>query len=61
MQNESEKIVPRMLTIRQVAQLGILPEHALRGMRQRGELPGFECGSRFYVNLTRLIEKLEAL
>lgn len=49
---------PRMRTIRETAKLGILPEYALRKGAKRGTIPGFYAGSRFYVNLDALIEKL---
>lgn len=50
--------VPRMLTIRQTAATGILPENALRAMQRKGELPGCHCGVKYMVNLDRLIEML---
>ena len=52
---------PVILTIRQCAAAGPLPEFTLRTMQRRGELPGFQIGNRFYVNYTKLLDKLEAL
>ena len=46
------------LTIKGEAKLGIVPEHYLRAMLKRGELPGFYSGNRFYVHHEALIEKL---
>lgn len=50
--------VPRMLTIRQTAATGILPENALRAMLRKGTLPGCHCGVKYMVNFDRLIEQL---
>lgn len=47
-------------TIRQIAATGLLPEHRLRLMQKRGELPGIFAGSRFYVNEEALLRQLEA-
>ena len=48
-----------LLTIRQVAKLGILPEFTMRQMLKRGELPGIFAGTRFYVNVGLLVEQIE--
>lgn len=48
----------QFLTIRQVANTGILTEHHLRLMAKRGELPGIYAGNRFKVNYPLLVEKL---
>lgn len=48
------------MTIRQTAAAGILPEHRLRAMRSAGTLPGFLSGTRFYVNVDALAQKLRA-
>lgn len=49
---------PLLLSIRETARLGILPEHALRAGVKRGWVPGFYTGSKFLVNVTRLIDYL---
>lgn len=54
-------ITPRMLSIRQTATLGILPEHALRQMEREGRLPSMKIGNKVLVNVDRLIEQLNAL
>ena len=58
MQIDTEKLT--FLTIRGTAQLGILPEHALRAMHKAGQLPGLTIPStkRFMVNVGKLIEQL---
>ena len=52
---------PRMMTIRQVAQTGVLPEHALRQMEKQKMLPCFYIGKKCMINLDRLIEQLQQL
>lgn len=49
---------PQFLTIREVARLGILPEHALRVGVKTGVVPHFKAGNRCYVNLAKLLEVL---
>jgi hypothetical protein len=49
---------PRMLTIRETARLGILPESALRAGVKQGWVPGIYSGVKFFVNVDRLIEYL---
>ena len=48
-------------TIRQVAALGILPEHRLRVMQKAGTLPGIWSGNRFLVNVGALERRLEEM
>lgn len=45
---------PKMLTIRQVAKMGILSETALRTMAKEGRLPGILVGNRLYINFDQL-------
>ena len=54
---------PRMLTIRQVAQTGILPEHSLRLMAKAGQLPSITVGEtkKILINYDRLVEQLQQL
>lgn len=52
---------PKMLTIRQVAATGVLPEHALRQMAKRGELPSIVVGNKVLINYDRLVERLQSL
>ena len=52
---------PRMMTIRQVASTGILPEHAIRSGVKEGWVPCIRTGSRVLINLDKLIEKLNDL
>lgn len=50
----------RFLTIREVADTGILPEWALRRRLREGKLPGVYSASRFYVDAEELERMLKA-
>lgn len=49
---------PQMLTIRETAKTGILPEYALRGLVKQGKIPGIYVGTKFLVNYNRLCDWL---
>lgn len=51
--------MPEFKTIRQVAAIGILPEHRLRALVKEGRCPGIFSGSRFLINVQALAEQLE--
>lgn len=55
------KQAPRMMTIREVARTGVLPEHALRQLVKQGKVPHIMCGNRAFINYDRLLDMLEAL
>ena len=55
MQNEMNNQYPRMMTIREVAKTGLLPEHALRTMVKTGQAPHIQVGSRVLINYDKLI------
>ena len=52
---------PRMMTIREVAKTGLLPEHALRLMEKQKMLPCFYVGKKCLINYDKLIEQLQQL
>lgn len=52
---------PCLLTIRGMAKKHDLPEHLLRAMCKRGELPGFFANSRFYVHEGQALAMLDSL
>lgn len=56
----NEKI-PRMLTIRETARTGILPETALRRLAAENRLPALRVGNRLLINLDLLVEQLNGL
>lgn len=53
--------IPRMLSIRQVAREGILPEYTLRQMEKQGKLPCIYSGRKCLVNYPRLLEQLNTV
>lgn len=53
--------IPQMLTIRETAKTGILPETALRRLAAEDRLPALKVGNRLLVNLDLLIEQLNGL
>ena len=50
---------PVFMSIRQIAQTKLLPEHILRKWQKAGKLPGFYSGKKFLVNYTILVQELE--
>lgn len=52
---------PRMMTIRQVAATGILPENALRTLGRQGRLPSIKVGNVLYINFDLLCEQFNNL
>ena len=50
-----------MLTIRQVAATGLLPETALRRLAAEDRLPALKVGNRMLINFDLLVEQLNAL
>ena len=51
--------IPRFVTITQAAKMGVMSVYSLRLMLKQGQLPGYYAGTRFYINLDRLLEQLE--
>ena len=50
-----------MMTIRETARTGILPETALRRLAAENRLPALKVGNRLLVNFDLLVEQLNAL
>lgn len=59
MENQVNVRIPRLMTIRETAKAGILPEHRIRQMQKQGKLPGIYSGSKFLVNAEMLIALVE--
>jgi len=59
MENFTDVRIPRLLTIRQTAKAGILPENRLRQMQHQGKLPGIYSGNKFLVNAEMLVQMVE--
>lgn len=58
MEANTQYRIPRMMTIRQIAKTGLLPEHALRRMVNTGEIPSIKAGNKNLINYDRLVEML---
>jgi len=52
---------PKLMTIRQVARTGILPEHALRALIKAGVISAVYVGKRAYINYEALYRQLGKL
>ena len=50
--------IPKMMTIRQVAATGVLPEAALRRLVKDGTIPALYSGTKAFINFDRLCEML---
>lgn len=48
--------IPRMMTIRQIAETGFMPEYALRNLVKNGAIPSLKSGNRYWINFDKLIE-----
>ena len=59
--NYTEPRIPRMMTIRQIAATGILPEAALRRLVKDGTIPALYSGSKALINFDNLCEMLSQL
>lgn len=52
---------PKMMTIKEIAKTGLLPEHALRQMSKQGKLPAIYVGKKCFVNHDLLVKQLNDL
>lgn len=59
--NTSLPRIPRMMTIRQVAATGILPEAALRRMVKDHTIPAIYSGTKAFINFDTLCTMLAQL
>ena len=59
--SNTNNAIPRMMTISQIAQTGLLPENALRVMVRRGEIPAVYSGSKAFINFDNLCKRLARL
>ena len=55
------KALPRMMSIREVAQTGVMSEYALRLLLKQGKLPCIMIGNKALVNFDKLQEQLKSL
>ena len=52
---------PKMMTVKEVAETGVLSEYALRQLIKEVRLPVLRIGNRALINYERLIEDLNPL
>ena len=52
---------PRMMTVREIAATGLLPENALRVMLKSGTLPAVYSGRKAFINYDSLCTYLNTL
>lgn len=55
------KAFPKMMSIKEVAQTGLLSEYALRLLLKQGKLPCVMVGAKALVNFDKLVEQLNSL
>ena len=53
--------IPNMMTVRQVANTGILPENAIRVLLKQGKLSAVYSGRTAYINFEKLVALLNNL
>ena len=53
--------LPRMMTVRQVAATGILPESAIRNMLRENKLPAVYSGKKAFINFDLMCQQLSNL
>lgn len=53
--------LPRMMSIKEVAKTGLLPEYSLRLLLKQGKLPCIMIGNKALVNFDKLQEQLKSL
>lgn len=42
--------LPKMMTIREIAATGVLPEYAIRVLVREGKIPAIRCGTAVRIN-----------
>lgn len=53
--------IPKMLTVKQVAATGVLPEHTIGVLLKQGKLPAVYSGTTAYINFDLMCEYLRNL
>ena len=56
-----ENYQPKFMTVKEIAQTGLLPETALRRMLKAGQLPAVYSGRKALINYTSLCDYLNSL
>lgn len=53
--------LPKMMTVREVASTGILPENAIRTLLKQGRIPAIYSGKKALINFQLLCKMLQGL
>ena len=53
--------IPKMMTVRQIAETGVLPENAIRVMLKNGQIKAVYSGKKALINFDMLCEYLNTL
>lgn len=53
--------IPKMMTVRQIAETGVLPENAIRVMLKNGQIKAVYYGKKALINFDMLCEYLNTL
>lgn len=53
--------IPKMMTVRQVAATGLLPESAIRRLLRENKIPAVYSGKKAFINFDMLCKQLENL
>ena len=53
--------IPKMMTIKECAKTGILPEFAIRRLVKENKIPHIMTGNKALINFTALCEQLSKL
>lgn len=55
------KRIPKMMTVRQIAQTGLLPENTIRIMLKTNQIKAVYSGKKAFINYDNLCEYLRTL
>lgn len=53
--------IPRMMTVRQIAETGLLPENTIRVMLKNGQIQAVYSGKKALINFDNLCDYLRTL
>lgn len=53
--------IPKMMTVREIAQTGLLPENTIRVMLRNGQIQAVYSGKKALINFDNLCEYLRTL
>lgn len=58
---ETMKTMPKMMTVRQIAKTGLLPENTIRVMLKNGQIKAVYSGKKALINFDKLCDYLDSL